>query len=215
MASELVQTLFRRCTQNKELVTQPKFNSLAKNWERALSHYGAAAATRRAVYSAYRRGSSCAVCSRARSLAQGSTAHAAARPFIHAVLSPCLSTRHVESRTSRTKVARSETNRACDCEALKEESKREKSAPSRARASSEGGGMPSPHCPVPLFSLLSCVPPCAALRCASSRVRSARSEPLVAAIRGVVPQREPRVCQKSPIFSLHPFYEQLSKLRSR
>ena len=140
MASELVQTLFRRCTQNKELVTQPKFNSLAKYLgASALSHYGAAAATRRLVYSAYRRGSSCAVRECSRSLAQGSTAHAAARPFIHAVLSPCLSARHVESRTSRTKVARSETNRACDCEALKEESKREKSAPSRARASSEGG----------------------------------------------------------------------------
>ena len=44
-------------------------------------------------------------------------------------------------------------------------------------------------------------PPVLALRYASSQVCSAGSEPLVAAIRGVVPRREPRVCQKSPISS--------------
>ena len=41
-------------------------------------------------------------------------------------------------------------------------------------------------------------PPVLALRYASSQVCSAGSEPLVAAIRGVVPRREPRVCQKKP-----------------
>lgn len=35
MASELAQTLFRRCTQNKELVTQPRRQNI---WERARSH---------------------------------------------------------------------------------------------------------------------------------------------------------------------------------
>ena len=197
MASELVQTLFRRCTQNKELVTQPKFNSLAKYLgASALSHYGAAAATRRLVYSAYRRGSSCAVCARARSLAQGSTARAAARPFFFGALSPCLSTRHVKAKTSRTKVARSETNRACDCEALKEESKREKSAPSRARASSEGGGHVGSTLTLAVSSLVARAPPRAQVHNAAATGRAGFNPRAWRGFRGVVSRLEPRVCPK-------------------